>query len=159
MLADLNNADLVPNVLNARDHAPLVFTWLQSYAGSLSLQGQVGGSQTFTEGTALALSPQINGTSSPSFTVSALTGAGPALVLMQPISPSFVANKWNAHDHELLLSLFVKTIQLPPAINRNKACDLPIDKKISPTWIRVYSRSRFCCETTRRTRSGIRTSP
>jgi hypothetical protein len=115
-IGDINDRVLLTNVLRARDYVPLNITELSSVTGTLSEQASLGLSLPFggTFGTAPrgTLTPSVQVVAAPTFSMAPLNTRGFTLNIIQPISPVYIASKWNAGiAHELLLLLFVKDIQ------------------------------------------------
>jgi hypothetical protein len=115
-MGDINDRVLIANIVRARDFVPLSLTELSTVTGTLSAQANLGLSVPFggnygstPRGTAL---PSIQVSAAPTFSMAALNTRGFTLNIMQPISPVYIASKWNSGvSHELLLLLFVKDIQ------------------------------------------------
>jgi hypothetical protein len=115
-ISDINNKVLLANIVRARDFVPLSITELSTITGTLSETATLGLSVPFggnygsvPRGTA---TPSIQLGAAPTFNMAALNTRGFTLNIIQPISPVYVASKWNSGiAHELLLLLFVKDIQ------------------------------------------------
>jgi hypothetical protein len=115
-ISDINNRVLLANIVRARDYVPLSITELSTVTGTLSEQATLGLSVPFggnygstPRGTA---SPSVQLGTAPTFSMAALNTRSFTLNIIQPISPVYVASKWNSGiAHELLLLLFVKDIQ------------------------------------------------
>lgn len=115
-ISDINDKVLLANIVRARDYMPLSITELSTITGTLSEQATLGLSVPFggnygsvPRGTA---TPSIQLGAAPTFNMAALNTRGFTLNIIQPISPVYVASKWNSGiAHELLLLLFVKDIQ------------------------------------------------
>ena len=114
-ISDINNRVLLANIVRARDYVPLSITELSTVTGTLSEQATLGLSVPFggnygstPRGTA---SPSVQLGTAPTFSMAALNTRSFTLNIIQPISPVYVASKWNSGiAHELLLLLFVKDI-------------------------------------------------
>jgi hypothetical protein len=115
-ISDINDRVLLANIVRARDYVPLSITELSTVTGTLSEQATLGLSVPFggnygstPRGTA---SPSVQLGTAPTFSMAALNTRSFTLNIIQPISPVYVASKWNSGiAHELLLLLFVKDIQ------------------------------------------------
>jgi hypothetical protein len=115
-IGDINDRVLIANIARARDFVPLSITELSTVTGTLSAQANLGLSVPFggnygstPRGTAM---PSMQFSAAPTFSMAALNTRGFTLNIMQPISPVYIASKWNSGvSHELLLLLFVKDIQ------------------------------------------------
>ena len=113
-IGDINDRVLLSNIIRARDGVPLNITELSTVTGTLSEQATLGLSAPFGPGTAARglVTPAIQLGAAPTFNMAALNTRGFTLNIIQPISPVYVASKWNSGlSHELLLLLFVKDIQ------------------------------------------------
>jgi hypothetical protein len=115
-ISDINDRVLLANIVRARDFVPLNITELSTVTGTLSAQASIGlsvpfgGNYSATPRGTLAPSVQLG--AEPTFSMAALNTRGFTLNIIQPISPVYVASKWNTGiSHELLLLLFVKDIQ------------------------------------------------
>jgi hypothetical protein len=115
-ISDINDRVLLANIVRARDYVPLSITELSTVTGTMSEQASLGLSVPFggnygsvPRGTA---TPSVQVGTTPTFSMAALNTRGFTLNIIQPISPVYVASKWNSGiSHELLLLLFVKDIQ------------------------------------------------
>lgn len=111
-----SNQVLLRNILRARDHAPLNVADLSTINGNVSLSMTTGSSLLFgphAGGSANSLSPGATWTANPTFTVAPLNTQAFTIGLLQPISPTYFANKWNSGiSQELLLLLAIKRIKL-----------------------------------------------
>ena len=109
------NQALLTNILRARDYAPLNFSDLSSVTGSFSLQGTSPLTDYFGPGprtSKASIMPGLTYSVSPSITLATLNTEGFMLTMIQPISTTYILNKWNEGiDHRLLLYLFVKSIK------------------------------------------------
>jgi hypothetical protein len=113
-IGDINDRVLLSNIIRAREGVPLNITELSTVTGTLSEQATLGLSVPFGPGTAArgVVSPSVQFGAAPTFNMAALNTRGFTLNVIQPISPVYVASKWNSGlSHELLLLLFVKDIQ------------------------------------------------
>jgi hypothetical protein len=123
-ISDINDRVLLANVVRARDYLPLSITELSTVTGTLSEQASLGLSVPFggnygsvPRGTA---TPSVQVGTAPTFSMAALNTRGFTLNIIQPISPVYVASKWNSGiSHELLLLLFVKDIQFADSYARS----------------------------------------
>jgi hypothetical protein len=115
-ISDINDRILLANIVRARDYIPLNITELSTVTGTLSEQASVGLSVPFggnygstPRGT---VTPSVQMAAAPTFSMAALNTRGFTLNIIQPISPVYIASKWNTGiSRELLLLLFVKDIQ------------------------------------------------
>jgi hypothetical protein len=115
-ISDINDRVLLANIVRARDYVPLNITELSTVTGTLSEQASLGLSVPFggnygstPRGT---VTPSIQVAAAPTFSMAALNTRGFTLNIIQPISPVYIASKWNTGiSRELLLLLFVKDIQ------------------------------------------------
>jgi hypothetical protein len=123
-ISDINDRVLLANIVRARDYVPLSITELSTITGTLSEQASLGLSVPFggnygstPRGTA---TPSVQLGTAPTFSMAALNTRGFTLNIIQPISPVYVASKWNGGiSHELLLLLFVKDIQFADSYERS----------------------------------------
>jgi hypothetical protein len=123
-ISDINDRVLLANIVRARDYVPLSMTELSTITGTLSEQASLGLSVPFggnygstPRGTA---TPSVQLGTAPTFSMAALNTRGFTLNIIQPISPVYVASKWNSGmSHELLLLLFVKNIQFADSYARS----------------------------------------
>jgi hypothetical protein len=114
---------LLTNVLRSRDLEPLNLSQLSSISGSLSLQGSAGfsipwgiglGGVTLSSAGQRLATPSISGSTSPTYTLTPLNTQAFTLSILQPVSASYVLNRWQAGvPRELLLYLFAKEVDLP----------------------------------------------
>jgi hypothetical protein len=115
-ISDINDRVLLANIVRARDYVPLNITELSTVTGTLSEQASLGLSVPFggnygstPRGT---VTPGVQVSAAPTFSMAALNTRGFTLNIIQPISPVYIASKWNTGiSKELLLLLFVKDIQ------------------------------------------------
>jgi hypothetical protein len=115
-ISDINDQVLLANIVRARDYVPLNITELSTVTGTLSEQASLGLSVPFggnygstPRGT---VTPSVQVAAAPTFSMAALNTRGFTLNIIQPISPVYIASKWNTGiSKELLLLLFVKDIQ------------------------------------------------
>ena len=125
--ADASDQILLTNILRARDREPLNMGALASVSGALSLQGTAGftipfGPKPFSSSMAAkdSWAPSITGSTSPTYSFTPLNTQGFTLNVVQPVSASYVLNRWDAGlSRELLLLLFVKEIDFPVTIPAN----------------------------------------
>src|ERR1700744_6253652 len=115
-VSDINDRVLLANIVRARDYVPLSITELSTITGTMSEQASLGLSVPFggNYGTTPrgTVTPSVQLGTAPTFSMAALNTRGFTLNIIQPISPVYVASKWNSGiSHELLLLLFVKDIQ------------------------------------------------
>lgn len=108
---------LLSNVIRSKNHEPLNLSQLSSLSGSLSLQGTAGFTipwgPSATPGQNSAM-PSIQGSTSPTYSMTPLNTQGFMLNILQPVSAAYVLNRWQAGlSREMLLLLFVKEIDLP----------------------------------------------
>jgi hypothetical protein len=125
-ISDINDQVLLSNIVRARDFVPLNITELSTVTGTLSEQASLGLSIPFGGGspsTARGIAtPSIQAGSAPTFSMAALNTRGFTLNIIQPISPVYVASKWNTGiSHELLLLLFIKDIVFADSYARSAA--------------------------------------
>ena len=115
-ISDVNDRVLLANIVRARDFVPLNITELSTVTGTLTEQATLGFSVPFggnygttPRGTA---TPSVQLGAAPTFNMAALNTRGFTLNIIQPISPVYIASKWNSGiSRELLLLLFIKEIQ------------------------------------------------
>jgi hypothetical protein len=115
-ISDINDRVLLANIVRARDYVPLNITELSTVTGTLSEQASLGLSVPFggnygstPRGT---VTPSLQVSAAPTFSMAALNTRGFTLNIIQPVSPVYIASKWNTGiSKELLLLLFVKDIQ------------------------------------------------
>ena len=115
-ISDINDRVLLSNIIRARDYVPLNITELSTVTGTLTAQTNLGLSVPFggNYGTTPrgTVTPAVELGAAPTFNMAALNTRGFTLNIIQPISPVYIASKWNSGiSHELLLLLFVKEIQ------------------------------------------------
>ncbi len=116
-VANYNDQMLIYTILRARDDAPINLLALSTINGAVSLQGSLGattGYQT-VPGTKFAASvtPGVQASSSPTWSMASLNTQGFTLGIIQPISPMYIVSKWSTGlDREFLLRLFIKSINL-----------------------------------------------
>ncbi len=125
-ISDINDRVLLTNIVRARDEVPLNITELSTITGTLSEQASLGLAAPF--GGNYGSTPRGTGTASvqlgtaPTFSMAALNTRGFTLNIIQPISPVYIASKWNTGvSHELLLLLFVKDIQFADSFVASRA--------------------------------------
>jgi hypothetical protein len=99
-ISDINDRVLLANIVRARDYVPLSMTELSTITGTLSEQASLGLSVPFggnygstPRGTA---TPSVQIGTAPTFSMAALNTRGFTLNIIQPISPVYVASKWNS---------------------------------------------------------------
>jgi hypothetical protein len=125
-ISDINDRVLLTNIVRARDEVPLNITELSTVTGTLSEQASLGLAAPF--GGNYGTTPRGTATTSvqlgtaPTFSMAALNTRGFTLNIIQPISPVYIASKWNTGiSHELLLLLFVKDIQFADSFVASRA--------------------------------------
>ena len=129
MVANYADQVLLDTILRAKDNLPISMTNLTSITGSFSFTGSVTASRTTSGSSANTWSPTLSGVSSPNWNMTPLSTQGFALSIMQPISPTYVASKWDSGmDREFLLLLFVKSITIEQQEFRNNP-DSPSEMK------------------------------
>jgi hypothetical protein len=110
---------LLRNVLRARDFEPVNLAQLSSINGNISATTGVSAAVPFSElrgsNTRSTVTPTASISSTPTFSTSALNTQGFTVTFVQPISPTYVLSKWQDLPSQMLLYLFVKSIQLPLA--------------------------------------------
>jgi hypothetical protein len=119
-VADYNDQMLIYTILRARDDAPINLLALSTINGAVSVQGSVGATAGYktVAGTNVAASvtPGVQASSSPTWSMASLNTQGFTLGIIQPISPMYVVSKWSTGlDREFLLRLFIKAINLKEA--------------------------------------------
>jgi hypothetical protein len=119
-VANYNDQMLMYTILRARDEAPINLLALSTINGAVSMQGSLGamGGYKTTAGTnfAASVTPGIQASSSPTWSMASLNTQGFTLGIIQPVSPVYVASKWSTGlDREFLLRLFIKSINLKDA--------------------------------------------
>ena len=116
-VANYNDQMLIYTILRARDDAPINLLALSTINGAVSVQGTLGattGYQT-VPGTKFAASvtPGVQASSSPTWSMASLNTQGFTLGIIQPVSPMYIVSKWSTGlDREFLLRLFIKSINL-----------------------------------------------
>jgi hypothetical protein len=119
-VANYNDQMLIYTILRARDDAPINLLALSTINGAVSVQGTLGATTGYktVAGTTVAasLTPGIQASSSPTWSMASLNTQGFTLGIIQPISPMYVVSKWSTGlNREFLLRLFVKSINLKEA--------------------------------------------
>jgi hypothetical protein len=119
-VANYNDQMLVYTILRARDEAPINILALSTINGAVSMQGSLAATTGYktVSGTNVAASvtPGIQASSSPTWSMASLNTQGFTLGIIQPISPVYVVSKWSTGlDREFLLRLFIKSINLKEA--------------------------------------------
>jgi hypothetical protein len=123
-VANYNDQMLLYTILRARDEAPINILALSTINGAISLQESLGASTGYENISGFggahdftgALTPGVQATSSPTWSMASLDTQGFMLGIIQPISPMYVVSKWSTGiDREFLLRLFVKSIQVKEA--------------------------------------------
>jgi hypothetical protein len=119
-VANYNDQMLIYTILRARDEAPINLLALSTINGAVSMQGSLGATAGYktVSGTnfAASVTPGIQASSSPTWSMASLNTQGFTLGIIQPISPVYVASKWSTGlDREFLLRLFIKSINLKDA--------------------------------------------
>jgi hypothetical protein len=121
-VGDAADGILLNNILRSEYIEPLNLSQLSSISGALSLQGTVAFSLPWGTGTGGAPSsigqrsaaPGVTASTSPTYTLTPLNTQAFIQSILQPVSPAYVLNRWQAGiSHELLLLLFVKEIDFP----------------------------------------------
>jgi hypothetical protein len=117
-MEQFQNREIITNILRARDRMPLHFAELSQINGSLQEQIQIGSTIPFGKYVGLAkkendFSPQLQFSSSPTFTTSPLDTQAFAVGMLQPIDPSYFARYWaqGRLPKELLFRLFIDSIR------------------------------------------------
>ncbi len=97
MASDYSDQVLVASVLRARDSLPIDMTNLSTITGSMSVQGTLGLTVPFGNGPGSRNSagPTVMGTSSPTWNMAPLNTQGFTLGMLQPVSPTYLASKWD----------------------------------------------------------------
>jgi hypothetical protein len=128
VMDDFADQALLANVLRARDYAPMNFNDLSAITGALSLSGTAAFTVPFgpfiglqhvpSTGTTVGtfrntFSPGVTGSTSPVINIGTLNTQGFMMTMVQPISTTYLLSKWDSYPHELLLSLFIKSIRFP----------------------------------------------
>ena len=119
-VANYNDQMLIYTILRARDDAPINLLALSTINGAVSVQGSLGATAGYktVAGTNVAASvtPGVQASSSPTWSMASLNTQGFTLGIIQPISPMYVVSKWSTGlDREFLLRLFIKSINLKEA--------------------------------------------
>jgi len=119
-VANYNDQMLIYTILRARDDAPINLLALSTINGAVSVQGSLGATMGYktVAGTSVAASitPGIQASSSPTWSMASLNTQGFTLGIIQPISPMYIVSKWSTGlDREFLLRLFIKSINLKEA--------------------------------------------
>jgi hypothetical protein len=119
-VANYNDQMLIYTILRARDDAPINLLALSTINGAVSVQGSLGATTGYktVAGTNVAASvtPGVQASSSPTWSMASLNTQGFTLGIIQPISPMYVVSKWSTGlDREFLLRLFIKSINLKEA--------------------------------------------
>jgi hypothetical protein len=118
-MEQFSNNQIVSNVLRAKDKKPLQFSELGQVNGALMEQFQFGATVPFGENFTLNKSvnqfqPQLQFSSSPTFTTSPLDTEAFTVGLLQPIDATYLVDRWKDADSnaqkELLLRLFIDSI-------------------------------------------------
>lgn len=116
-VGDASDRILLSNVLRAKDLAPINLSQLSTLSGTLTLQGTLGFSLPWGHATTNGQNtgtPSVTGSTTPTYTLSPLNTQGFMLSILQPVSASYVLNRWQAGmPRELLLLLYVKEIDFP----------------------------------------------
>ena len=122
-VGDAADGILLNNILRSEYIEPLNLSQLSSVSGALSLQGTVaffrfrgalatGGAPSSIGQRSAA--PGVTASTSPTYTLTPLNTQAFIQSILQPVSPAYVLNRWQAGiSHELLLLLFVKEIDFP----------------------------------------------
>lgn len=116
-VANYNDQMLIYTILRARDDAPINLLALSTINGAVSVQGSLSATTGYktVAGTNVAASvtPGVQASSSPTWSMASLNTQGFTLGIIQPISPMYVVSKWSTGlDREFLLRLFIKSINL-----------------------------------------------
>jgi hypothetical protein len=119
-VANYNDQMLIYTILRARDDAPINLLALSTINGAVSVQGSLGATTGYktVPGTnvAASITPEVQASSSPTWSMASLNTQGFTLGIIQPISPMYVVSKWSTGlDREFLLRLFIKSINLKEA--------------------------------------------
>jgi hypothetical protein len=123
-VANYNDQMLIYTILRARDEAPINLLALSTINGSISVQAGLSAGSTYQMIDAAASSHQITGaitptvqaTASPTWSMASLNTQGFTLGIIQPISPMYIVSKWSTGlNREFLLRLFIKSIHLTEA--------------------------------------------
>jgi hypothetical protein len=120
-VATYNDHMLMYTILRARDEAPINILALSTINGAVSVQGALAGTTSYenisgfaaAHDFSTAVTPSIQASSSPTWSMASLDTQGFMLGIIQPISPMYVVSKWSTGiDREFLLRLFIKSINL-----------------------------------------------
>jgi len=119
-VANYNDEMLIYTILRARDDAPINLLALSTINGAVSIQGTLGAATGYKTvgGTNFnaSVTPGIQASSSPTWSMASLNTQGFTLGIIQPISPMYVVSKWSTGlNREFLLRLFIKSINLKEA--------------------------------------------
>src|SRR6202789_2380375 len=119
-VANYNDQMLIYTILRARDEAPINLLALSTINGAVSMQGSLAATTGYktASGTNFnaSITPGIQASSSPTWSMASLNTQGFTLGIIQPISPVYVVSKWSTGlDREFLLRLFIKSINLKEA--------------------------------------------
>ena len=119
-VANYNDQMLLYTILRARDEAPINLLALSTINGAVSMQGSLGATAGYKTVSSTnfnaSVTPGIQASSSPTWSMASLNTQGFTLGIIQPISPVYVVSKWSTGlDREFLLRLFIKSINLKDA--------------------------------------------
>jgi hypothetical protein len=119
-VANYNDQMLIYTILRARDDAPINLLALSTINGAVSVQGTLGATTGYKTvagaNVAASVTPGVQASSSPTWSMASLNTQGFTLGIIQPISPMYVVSKWSTGlDREFLLRLFIKSINLKEA--------------------------------------------
>ena len=119
-VANYNDQMLIYTILRARDEAPINLLALSTINGAVSMQGSLAATTGYKTATGTnfnaSITPGIQASSSPTWSMASLNTQGFTLGIIQPISPVYVVSKWSTGlDREFLLRLFIKSINLKDA--------------------------------------------
>lgn len=119
-VANYNDQMLIYTILRARDDAPINLLALSTINGAVSVQGSLGATTGYktVAGTnfAASVTPGVQASSSPTWSMASLNTQGFTLGIIQPISPMYIVSKWSTGlNREFLLRLFIKSINLKEA--------------------------------------------
>jgi hypothetical protein len=139
-VANYNDQMLIYTILRARDEAPINLLALSTINGAVSMQGSLAATTGYktVAGTnfAASVTPGIQASSSPTWSMASLNTQGFTLGIIQPISPVYVVSKWSTGlDREFLLRLFIKSINLKEANRYHEYLNDPN----SPTAMAAFS--------------------
>jgi hypothetical protein len=115
--ANHNDQMLIYTILRARDDAPINVLALSTINGAVSVQGSLGATTGYKTiagmNVAASITPGVQASSSPTWSMASLNTQGFTLGIIQPISPTYIVSKWSTGlDREFLLRLFIKSINL-----------------------------------------------